>query len=52
MTSDHKSVRIKSSDIESIQKAKDNDYQVSGVDPADQKNLSIKDTPFDSDQDK
>ena len=52
MTSDNRSVRVKTSDIESLEKPKDNDYQISGINPDKTDELSIKDTPFDLNQDK
>ena len=52
MTSDHKSLRIKSSDIHGMQKAKDANYQTSGIASDDVNKLSIEDTPFNLDQEK
>jgi len=52
MTSDNRSIRVKTSDIESLEKPKDNDYQISGINPDKTDQLSIKDTPFDLNQDK
>jgi hypothetical protein len=52
MTSDNRSIRVKTSDIESLEKPKDNDYQISGINPDKTDELSIKDTPFDLNQDK
>ena len=52
MTSDNKTIRVKATDIEKLEKSKDSDYQISGVDSENDTKLSIKDTPFDLDQDK
>jgi hypothetical protein len=52
MTSDHKSIRVKGSDISRIEKKKDTDYQESGVSKDNDKELAIKETPFDLDQEK
>lgn len=52
MTSDNRMLRVKAADIEKLEKPKDSDYQISGVNKDDQSKLSIKDTPFNLDQDK
>jgi hypothetical protein len=52
MTSDSRSVQVKSEDIEKLEQAKDSDYQTSGPRKDSQLELSIKDTPFNLDQDK
>ena len=52
MTTDNRSVRVKAADIEKLDKLKDAEYQASGVNPDNQRELSIKDTPFNLDQDK
>lgn len=52
MTVDNKILRVKGNDIEKLEKPKDSDYQISGVNQDDEKKLSIQDTPFDLDQDK
>ena len=52
ITSDNRSIRVKTSDIESLEKPKDNEYQISGINPDKTDELSIKDTPFDLNQDK
>jgi hypothetical protein len=50
MTSDNKSLRVKSGDIEKIAAQKSANYQESGVDLENSSELSIKDTPFDIDK--
>jgi hypothetical protein len=52
MTSDSRSIQVKADDIEKTEKPKDADYQVSGPKSDAQLELSIKDTPFNLDQDK
>lgn len=52
MTTDNRAIKVKSSDIEKLEKPKDSEYQESGVSNDDSKKLAIKDTPFNLDQDK
>ena len=52
MTLDNKSISVKGTEIKKLEKPKHKDYQPSGVDPEDQTQLNIKDTPFDLDQEK
>ena len=52
MTSDNRSVRVNSDEIEKIEKPRDHNYQESGVNKDAQSELMIKDTPFNLDQDK
>jgi hypothetical protein len=52
ITADNKSLRLKADDIDRIASNKDSKYQESGVDREDSNKLSIKDTPFDIEQDK
>jgi hypothetical protein len=52
MTADNKNLRLKADDIEKISPNKDSKYQMSGPDQENPSDLSIKDTPFDLDQDK
>lgn len=52
MTVDNKSIPVKGKEIEKLEKPKDNMYQDSGVNPENQSEINIKDTPFDLNQDK
>jgi len=52
MTVDNRSIPVKGKDIEKLEKPKDSMYQDSGVNPENQSEINIKDTPFDLNQDK
>lgn len=52
MTLDNRFAKVKAADIEKLEQPKDSNYQESGVSQEDNSKLSIKDTPFDVDQDK
>ena len=52
MTSDNRSIKVNGSDIERVEKGKDTEYQLSGPTGNKGDSLSIKDTPFNLDQDK
>ena len=52
MTADNRSVKVKATDIDKLEKPKDNAYQESGPNRENQSELSIKDTPFGLNQDK
>lgn len=52
MTLDNKSISVRGTEIKKLEKPKNQDYQPSGIDPEDQTQLNIKDTPFDLDPEK
>jgi hypothetical protein len=52
MTADNRSVRVKATDIDKLEKPNDVAYQKSGPNRENEAELSIKDTPFDLNQDK
>ena len=52
MTDDNRSVTVKASEIEKLEKPKDAGYQIAGVNPKDQSKVNIQDTPFDLNQEK
>jgi hypothetical protein len=52
MTTDHQTVKAKIDDIEGLDQAKEEKYEVSGIDPHNSKKLAIKETPFNLDQEK
>lgn len=49
ITIDNKPITIKITDIEKLEKPKENLYQISGVNPEIPSEINIKDTPFDLD---
>lgn len=52
ITADNRSVKVKAADIDKLEKPKDDQYQTSGPKSDNETELTIKDTPFNVDQDK